>query len=669
MDTERLTTIDKILLALEKKKNFVLQGGAGSGKTQSLKDVIDKVSKEYDTKKIACITYTNRATDEIIKRVGNDFTICTIHSFLYQVIINYKKNIHQVIEELFLIPKIERKDISIYEDGKDQATQEHKKYKKIYEKYNKIFWTLNKKSSNEKPKGKKEYDSNFESFNDELNTKIDFLNNEIKQYIKEKIYNEGRYNSYNETRFNNLKDLTFGHDGLLEISVLLFKKFPLLTRIVQDKFDFIFIDEYQDTNSEIVDIFIKKIGVNPEKTQIGLFGDSMQAIYKEGVGDVEQYISDKNLELINKEDNYRCSKQVIEFANQFRNDGLEQKVALKEKEIISIREGCVTLYYSIYEGSKPNQYSSSDEKDKYIQKLSNLIQNAEEKNRDIKYVKLMLTNKSIASELNFTELYDLFSLRTQEINELIEKEFNQLQINDLAQLCIDYKQKRYNSVLTKINKAGFKLIVNEDKKKISDFFNRLLFDDIDCITAIEEAFENSFIKKSASFEYYLKKKKEFFENIYKDDEYKEFKKKYNEGRNTAIRMKIDQKIFDSFFRKFQKENFYLNLFENKEIPFKEVLNYQEYIDKEIESEYITMHKTKGGEIENIIVVLDKYFWTEYDFEVIFEDEESEKKLKNRKLFYVACSRAKKNLICVKLINENEEENLIKYFTDYKKIIL
>jgi DNA helicase-2/ATP-dependent DNA helicase PcrA len=37
---------------------------------------------------------------------------------------------------------------------------------------------------------------------------------------------------------------------------------------MQDKYDYIFIDEYQDTNPDIIYVFIKKIGFTESKTVI-----------------------------------------------------------------------------------------------------------------------------------------------------------------------------------------------------------------------------------------------------------------------------------------------------------------------------------------------------------------------------------------------------------------
>ena len=124
--------------------------------------------------------------------------------------------------------------------------------------------------------------------------------------------------------------------------------------------------------------------LNNKKTLIGLFGDSMQAIYGDGVGDVESYINDGTLKRINKEDNYRCSEQVVKFINRLRNDNLEQDVAFKKKadgtfESIGERQGSVEFYYS-YSIDKPPSKSTPEEKQEYkgnyIKALDNLISKA-----------------------------------------------------------------------------------------------------------------------------------------------------------------------------------------------------------------------------------------------------------------------------------------------------
>ena len=663
--------IDKIKECVETKKNFVLQGGAGSGKTETLKQVLEFISSTYPDKKIACITHTNLAVDEIKSRVGNQYTISTIHSFLNYLIKDFKKNIHQVIFEIFRLDKMKRASLEFYKDETEQKKAEHEKYKKIYEKYSTKLFALKKERVN-RAEGKRDYDKTPEGFNDILNPKIEALNVEILQEIQSRDFNTIKYN---ESRFDNFEDLSFGHDSLLKISFLLFEKYEILGRIIKDKFDFIFIDEYQDTNAKVIEVFLKKVP-HDNKITIGLFGDSMQAIYEDGVGDVEDYVKSGGLLKIIKEDNYRCSEQVVDFINQIRNDGLKQTVAFKSKdtilESITDRQGAVQLYYAIYDG-KPNIFSERSLKEKYLAALNTLINKAQTELPNSK--SLMLTNKSISNEVGFKNLYDVFNARFSEVHEKIEKDLIRLQLFDLAVLCNAYTSevRNNNFILTELKKSGYPFKSIEDKTKIKDFFDLILSSDKSAIDIITMSFENKILKKADSFSDYVIKRNNFLKDLLENVGFQNFKTHYNSGLNTFTRISatlttISEDEFKENERLVKKETFYNDLFSEK-IKFNEIINYYKYINEE--TAYITMHKTKGSGIDNVLVVMDEYFWGKYSFKTIFDSTETdiEKKLTNQKLFYVACSRAKTNLSCVRLITTDEEDNIKGFFTNHIKITI
>ncbi|MDI1355316.1 MAG: AAA family ATPase [bacterium] len=663
--------IDLIIECIVKSENFVLQGGAGSGKTETLKQVLQFLSKNYPDKKIACITHTNLAVDEIVHRVGNQYTICTIHSFLNSLIKDFKKNIHQVIYEIFKVENMVRLPIESYTDEKTQKKEEHEKYKRIYEKYSTKLFSIKKESAS-KVHGKREYDLNPEQFNQALNLSISELNNEILELIKQKDYNKIRYN---ESKFDDFKELSYGHDSLINLSILLFAKFSLLGKIVQDKYDFIFIDEYQDTSEGIVDIFLNKIPDN-KKSVIGLFGDSMQAIYEDGIGDVESYVSSGHLKKIIKEDNYRCSQQVIGFINQIRNDKLEQQVAFKvvndDIESIEDRQGIVKLFYSIY-NDKPTAFSGIDLKTNYLNSLNKLIKMAQDDLEDSKC--LMLTNKSISAELEFKNLYDVFNSRFSEVNEKIEKDLTRLQLFDLAALCNAFvtAPRNYNFILSELKKSGFAIKSIADKSRISEFFQHIINTNMGLHEALLYSFDKQILKKADKYSEYINRKDLFLAETLTNNFYQNFKTQYSNGNNTfsrisAVLTDITEEEFKDNERIFKKERFYNDLFSNR-IKFTEVLNYYSFLNEE--SSYITMHKTKGSGINNVLVVLDEYFWSKYNFKTIFDPLESDitKKLNNQKLFYVACSRAKRNLTCVKLISSDEEANVNSFFVTAIKVDL
>src|SRR5258705_10335487 len=91
----------KVIECIEAGKSFVVEAGAGSGKTwtliESLKQILEtqSVALEKNNKKIACITYTNVAKDEITERIENNplVLVLTIHEFLWFVMKNYQKEL------------------------------------------------------------------------------------------------------------------------------------------------------------------------------------------------------------------------------------------------------------------------------------------------------------------------------------------------------------------------------------------------------------------------------------------------------------------------------------------------------------------------------------------------------------------------------------------------
>lgn len=654
----RLNALDKIKDCLLDSHDFVLQGGAGCGKTETLKQLIHFISDEYPDKKIACITHTNKAADEIKSRINGEHFVSTIHSFLNTIIKDYKKNIHQVIYELFKADLMERFELANYIDEKEQKSKEHEKYKKIHEKYSaKYFLVFG--GHTDKAEGKRVYDTKPEEFNHILNEKIIALNNKIQEEIQQKGFMSIKYN---ETRFNDFRDLSFGHDGLLDIASLLFDKYPLLGKILNDKFDHIFIDEYQDTPKKIVDLFLTKLP-KQNRAVIGLFGDSMQSIYGEGIGNVDDYVQTGILKKIKKEDNYRCSPQVINFINTLRNDGLHQELALKtrdgKKEPIEEREGKVEFFYSAYD-DKPNSRSSDADKERYTNALNNLI---EQSAFDKDYKILLLSNKAVSIKAGFPNLYQVFYDRYLEPKEELLKILTRLQLLDLFEICNAYETKNHNFIFSTLKHSGLSIKTVADKISISTNIQAIIDSDKGAVETVEAAFALNLLKESESFAAYKNKAEKFLEEIKQDPDHAKFEANYYDDGHTLSKMQqkepdIDEDTFKERERNIRQKQFFEALFSDK-VTFAEAFNYFKYEDEQ--TPFITMHKTKGTGIDNVLVVLDEYFWNDYDFRAAFDVSERnlKKKEKSLQLVYVACSRAKYNLRCVRLISSDEE----KLFTD------
>ena len=90
---------------IDDRQSFFLYAGAGSGKTYTLVEVLKHIKStlrtklELSHKKVAVITYTNAATDEIKRRIGFDelFDISTIHSFVWEMIQPYQEDIKKLL--------------------------------------------------------------------------------------------------------------------------------------------------------------------------------------------------------------------------------------------------------------------------------------------------------------------------------------------------------------------------------------------------------------------------------------------------------------------------------------------------------------------------------------------------------------------------------------------
>ena len=222
-----------------------------------------------------------------------------------------------------------------------------------------------------------------------------------------------------------------------------------------------------------------------------------------------------------------------------------------------------------------------------------------------------------------------------------------------------------------LKKSGFILSNSADKEKISTVLNTIINSDKGAFEVLELAFENRVLKKSDAYNSFISRKDGFLSEIKKDSSYTSFKTHFVEGKNTFTKMKAEivdlvEEVFKENEKLYKKERFFEELFSNK-IKFKEIVNYSSYLNED--TNYITMHKTKGSGIKNVLIILDEYFWSKYKFKLIFDSQETDpiKKIFNQKLFYVASSRAIENLICIKIITPEEKENLIRFFPVHEEI--
>lgn len=259
---------------------FLINSPAGSGKTTEIKKMINRILTEDEDSNILCITYTNRAADELLEGIESDnVQIQTIHSFMNSFMKIYFS--HDEIKELFF---------EIY--GDEIKT-------KIENKNNKSSW----ERSNER--FKEEYGKiNY-------NTVI----NNIDQ-IK-----------YNELDFNTLYYGGLSHDDLLSFSKHIIDRFDVIEERITKKFKYIFIDEYQDTSADVLKFFYE--AVENTETKLYLLGDRMQQIYKNYNGTFEEEFKTFDTS-IQMDINYRSSKKIVNVLNNIYNDSEYKQEPYKE---------------------------------------------------------------------------------------------------------------------------------------------------------------------------------------------------------------------------------------------------------------------------------------------------------------------------------------------------
>ncbi|MDD4376313.1 MAG: UvrD-helicase domain-containing protein [Clostridia bacterium] len=413
------------------------------------------------------------------------------------------------------------------------------------------------------------------------NIKIALINEAID--LKGEI-NETDIQNFKEIRYRDYKKLSEGiisHDEVLKISNYLFKNYPLISKILSDKYQYIFIDEYQDTHKPVIEILLEHFAlICKNKTVLGFFGDKVQSIYNTGIGNIDNYVEDEKIIEIPKQDNYRCCKNVIELLNKIRKDNIQQEASGKNKDI----EGTVRFLFSNNEDISISDIITNDIFDKWH------FEDFE--NNKI----LCLTHRLVSREHGFNEIYNLFDAeyRGNTTNLLFGEDKDKLlkylfKIQDLITL---YNNKKFSEVIDKTNRSINKL---EDKKKLR--------------ASIEVLIEKSATETVEIIIEYVNTEK----LLIKDDSVKEYIAENKDFYEKLIKLKYSQIIS-------------LYVYDLGFSPFS------------------TQHGVKGAEYNNVFVLLDNGRWNVYKFETIFDDYADGKPSSTQKIFYVCCSRAIENLV-------------------------
>ena len=579
MDTKIEPEVQRAIKCIRNKKNFIMEGGAGSGKTRSLSEVIGEIGQRYPDRRILCITYTNNAVNEITNRIDvKNIVVSTIHKFLWNLIKQFQGEIKWALNEL-IKEKVINKNIP----------------------------------------------ENFDARKLEKITYDDYVS-----------WNRG----------------VISHSEVLSIAKKLFDTKPKLSKIVEGIYSYIFIDEYQDTDKNVVEMFLKNL--NNEKVVIGFFGDSMQAIYDEGIGDLSDY---PKLVRIEKKKNWRNPNAVIKVGNNLRIDKMQQESG-KTNNI----EGR-TLFF----------YGKSEELLKQHPRYQEL------KLSDDDFKRLQLTKKSIASAVGFSNLYELYNsdMIIKLIKDVKEKNEN-IENKTLKEVIKNYYLKNDG---WKFKKESYKKFENKNfKELINQKINRdslLSFDGNlsnsnpnrdEILKYLDRIYEVITLYEDGKIGEFLTKSKMKISSISDKNKISESMRKLLDGVNDdnicigsvieLAKEELEIKTGDNFDKFIEEDGLYL--WERiREIPFKEYKKSIEYLEKK--TPYATQHSVKGSEYDNVFVMLESS-WKRYSFDGMMLEDGEEPSKRALKLFYVCCTRAQKNLV-VFYLKSNPNPQILKWIKE------
>ncbi len=620
---------------------FLVNAPAGSGKTTWIRKNVRKYLLQNPNDNVLCITYTNRAAEELGKDVdSNRVYFGTIHSFINDFIGSFFS--HESILEL---------------------------YWEVYK--NQIVERIENISQN----------GNWAESNMRYIEKYGGLTPEIVRSNITMI-------SYNQAPFNSLYRGALGHDDLISFTRLAVERFPVIKKKISDKYQVVFIDEYQDTATDVLQIFYSSmIG---KKSKLYLLGDKMQQIYRNYNGEFETYFNIFN-KSINLSVNYRTTPKIVSILNKIYNDECYKQTA--------------------YEKNKDENMDFLPE----VRIVTDIEKNVSELMEQYKdSLILYLSNKSRFYNIGVGELYDAYSgmekysfgKKYNAVDVLTKEEIREndalLSFLFTVNIIVDYFTKEfYGEVFRIIRKAGtyfncekFSIRKHIDKRLVKDKLDDIvaLYDELS--TTVDDFLSLCVEKKYIREEFYSAVIEENDYQLVKNVKVQEVKvlADYmsdpkistqhgvkgeshdtvvfvadNSRSNPVVHMSkffemwsnidITLSEFDAFYYIYSQM---LNQIENKigmkcsQLKADTYISVASIIDEELQA-FTKKNETNPYYIQLLKVKMDKYFGKKNVTNVkeCLKEGTVYGPLCAYRLFYVGCSRAKRNLVI--MINKKDIE--------------
>ena len=284
---------------------LLMLAGAGTGKTRSLTHRIAYLIEEMGVNpwNILAITFTNKAAEEMRERACNlvgagseDMWISTFHATCSRIL---RRHIDLIGYD---------RNFTIY-DANDQKSLMKEVMKSM---------KIDTKQFTEKA-----VLSEISAAKDECKSPLDYQNEVADDYRRKRIGEI--YEQYQKRlRENNALDF----DDLLVKTVELFQTNPDILEYYQDRFRYIMVDEYQDTNT-VQFLFVSLLA--RKYRNLCVVGDDDQSIYKFRGANIYNILNFEKIfpdaRVIRLEQNYRSTQNILDAANGVivNNKGRKEK--------------------------------------------------------------------------------------------------------------------------------------------------------------------------------------------------------------------------------------------------------------------------------------------------------------------------------------------------------
>lgn len=311
--------IDSGTLLTEIERHFRIMAGPGAGKThwlvKHIKQVVAKSKRLSPASRVACISYTNAAVNEIVTRLGSAATqvdVSTIHSFLYRTVVR---------PYLHLLRDGDDRPLVAFAsvDGHDEH---HPSYTIVDE------WLRSIGQA-------KILQRTFEEQRGILNDKLCQLvwqrsGHGVWTLGPRKLDRMGKMLNAICTSANLIdykrRYWSLGivdHEDILYFAHRILEEYPLVCQCLSARFRYLFIDEFQDTLPIQTNVVQWLAGAG---TVVGVIGDAEQSIFGFLDAHPEHFLSFSLPDYVDvtMRHNRRSTRRIISILDHVRSDGLRQ---------------------------------------------------------------------------------------------------------------------------------------------------------------------------------------------------------------------------------------------------------------------------------------------------------------------------------------------------------